>query len=90
VAEHHARASPERPVASHRPVDWSASPELPQLFHLGRGPEEYYDVSERYPDVLADVQTRLTAFDTALKPTGAAYGCHEIGDSPNANRRQPR
>ena len=56
-------------------VDWSATDELPQLFHLGRDPEEYYDVSERYPDVLSEMQNRLNAFDTALKADRAArYG----------------
>jgi arylsulfatase A len=56
-------------------VDWSPTAELPQLFHLGRDPEEYYDVSERYPDVLSDMQNRLAAFDTALKADRAArYG----------------
>jgi arylsulfatase A len=53
-------------------VDWSATAEMPQLFDLSRDPEEYYDLSERHPDVAARLQARLTAFDAALKADRAA------------------
>jgi arylsulfatase A len=56
-------------------VDWSATADLSQLFDLGRDPEECYDLSARHPDVVAQMQARLTAFDSALKADRAArYG----------------
>jgi arylsulfatase A len=48
-------------------VDWSPTAEMPQLFDVSRDPEESYDLSERYPDVAAEMQARLDAFDAALK-----------------------
>jgi arylsulfatase A-like enzyme len=54
-------------------VDWSTTAEMPQLFDLRRDPEEYYDLSERYPDVAAQMQARLNAFDAALKADRARH-----------------
>ena len=54
-------------------VDWSPTAELPQLFDLSRDQEEYYDLSKRYPDVLAQMQARLVAFDAALKADRASH-----------------
>ena len=36
-------------------------------------PPAYYDLSERYPDVVAQMQARVDAFDAALKADRARH-----------------
>jgi hypothetical protein len=39
----------------------------PELYDLERDPGERFDVAKEYPDVVARLRTRLTAFEASLR-----------------------
>jgi hypothetical protein len=40
---------------------------IPELYDLERDPGERFDVAKEYPDVVARLRARLTAFEKSLR-----------------------